>query len=91
MLLCVAMAGKVVKNFIGGARLKEIRERSGVTQEQAAQAVGMSSYGYRKWEYGLAKPNSWEKVYILAGLFGVSPTVLVSEGEPSPVGLMRAA
>jgi transcriptional regulator with XRE-family HTH domain len=53
-------------------RLKELRERAGLTQEQLADRAGMNKYGVAQLEQGRNKP-SWESVLILADALGVTP------------------
>ena len=38
-------------------RLKELRLRRGLTQEQAAQVLGVSAQVVSKWERGLTQPD----------------------------------
>jgi transcriptional regulator with XRE-family HTH domain len=38
--------------------LKELRLLSGLTQEEVARQVGVSSLTYRRWEYGDVIPNA---------------------------------
>jgi len=49
--------------------LKELREAKGMTQVQAAIAVGVSVAAYRLWESGGGKPNreNYEKLLEVFG------------------------
>lgn len=49
----------------------EARERSGMTQLQIAQALGISRSSWQKYEYGLRRPRSGklrEDMYKLLGI-----------------------
>src|SRR2546429_9211786 len=54
-----------------GARLKEIREKAGLTQPALADLAGMNRFGIAKLEQGVTKP-SWETVVALCKTLGVS-------------------
>lgn len=41
-----------------GERLREARERSGLTQEQVARAAGIATYTYQKLENGESNPGT---------------------------------
>jgi transcriptional regulator with XRE-family HTH domain len=58
------------ENFAG--RLKELRERAGLTQQQLADRAGMNKFGVAQLEQGRNKP-SWESVLTLADALGVTP------------------
>jgi transcriptional regulator with XRE-family HTH domain len=53
-------------------RLKELRERAGLTQQQLAERAGMNRFGIAKLEQGVTKPW-WESVLALANALGVTP------------------
>jgi transcriptional regulator with XRE-family HTH domain len=68
-----------------GARINEYRRRRNITQEQLAEAMGVTSQAVSKWENDISCPD----ISILPQLsdyFGVSLDVLL-RGEPS--GLVR--
>lgn len=48
-------------------RIKELRERAGLTRIQLADHLGVSVVAVRKWELGTAKPNA-DKLPALADL-----------------------
>lgn len=50
--------------------LKELRERKGMTQVEAARAIGVSVEAYRRWENGGGGANSHnlEKIIKILGL-----------------------
>ncbi len=53
-----------------GARLKELRERAGLTQKGLADQAGISQRAVSHWEQGLREP-SWSNVLALAEALGV--------------------
>ena len=54
-----------------GERLRELRKRSGRTQEEVAAALGVSSQAVSKWESANGYPDM-ETVPALANYFGVT-------------------
>jgi transcriptional regulator with XRE-family HTH domain len=58
-------------------RLKELRERAGLTQQQLAERAGMNKFGIAKLEQGKTKPW-WESVLALANALGVTPNDFTS-------------
>lgn len=54
-----------------GEKIKELRTRRGITQEQLANSIGISYQAVSKWETGLALPDI-TLIPLLAGYFGVS-------------------
>lgn len=48
-------------------RIKELRERAGLTRIQLADYLGVSVVAVRKWDLGMAKPNA-DKLPALADL-----------------------
>ena len=72
------------------ALLRKIR---GLSQEDVAEAVGISRQSYSKWELGQTLPDI-EKCARLAGFYGVSIDALVCQNEqvghtkvaPAPIG-----
>lgn len=72
------------------ALLRKIR---GLSQEEVAEAVGISRQSYSKWELGQTLPDI-EKCARLAGFYGVSIDALVCQNEqvghtkvaPAPIG-----
>jgi putative transcriptional regulator len=65
-----------------GGRLKELRERAGLTQKQLADRAGISQRAVSHWEQGLREP-SWSNVLALAGALGVD--CLAFQEEPAEV------
>ena len=54
-----------------GSKIKELRKRRGITQEQLANSIGISYQAVSKWENGIALPDI-TLVPVLANYFGVS-------------------
>ncbi len=52
-------------------RLRELRERAGLTQAQLAEASGLPIGSIRNYEQGQREPY-WNVVFQLAGALGVS-------------------
>lgn len=70
------------------SRLKLMRSRKGLTQEQVAEQVGVSRQAVAKWEKGETLPDI-ESCVRLADLFGVPLDALVrgiKENEPREDG-----
>ena len=63
-------------------RLKELRTRSGFSQEQVAERVGVSRQAVTKWEAGAALPST-ANLLALCDLFGVPMSELTGSQEPS--------
>ena len=61
-----------------GNGLKSARERAGMTQEQAASALGLSPGGYIKKEQGSRKLNE-DFIRRACEVFGVRPEDILSE------------
>lgn len=57
-------------------KLRELRKQSGVTQEQLAFALGVSSRAVKYWEHGTRTP-SVSSLLALAHYFNVSPEWLM--------------
>lgn len=52
-------------------RLKDLRDRDGVSREAVARQMGVSAMTIRNWEKGDTEPSA-SQVRALAELFGVS-------------------
>lgn len=55
--------------------LKQVRERSGMTQQQVANAIGIKVATYRTWEQGSVK-LTLENAYIISDVLGCTPNDL---------------
>jgi Zn-dependent peptidase ImmA (M78 family)/transcriptional regulator with XRE-family HTH domain len=67
-----------------GARLQFARERAGLTQEAAAEAVGLSRVVLAYYETGARQP-SLAALSNLARLYGVRVSLLLGEEEQEPI------
>lgn len=61
-------------------RLKQLREKAGMTQAVLAKAAGMHTMGISSLERGVHEP-SWPTVKALAKALGVSVAAFVEEEE----------
>lgn len=72
-----------------GFRLRELRERAGLTQAQLADAVGVKVLAVTRWERGEREPG-WSNIVALAAALGVDCTAFTQEpassSEPRPRG-----
>ena len=76
---------KRTDNVSIGPRLKVIRERHGMTQEEVANRLGMSADGYRHREHGRSKMLSITELAPLADVYGITiPELLVELGYAPP-------
>ena len=54
-----------------GNKIRELRKKKGITQEQLANALNLSPQAISKWEMGAGYPDV-ATLPVLAGYFGVS-------------------
>jgi transcriptional regulator with XRE-family HTH domain len=66
-----------------GARLKELREASGLSQKALADKAGLSQRGIANWELGLREPL-WSNVVALAEALGVDLAAFLQEPKSIP-------
>jgi transcriptional regulator with XRE-family HTH domain len=71
-----------------GARLKELREKAGISQAQLAEKTGMNVFGVAKLEQGTREP-SWVTVLLITKALGVDCTAFancsdLTTDEPEP-------
>lgn len=64
-----------------GERIQNLRKERGISQEELAEAVGVSRQSVSKWENDAALPDT-DNVLQLSRLFGVSADALLT-GEPA--------
>ena len=64
-----------------GQKLKEVRKREGLSQEQLAERIGVSRQAITKWETGKGMPDI-ENMMILAEIFKTTLDDLVSQAMP---------
>ena len=62
-------------------RILTLRKSKGMSQEQLAEAVGVSRQAVSKWESEQASPDP-EKIVILSEIFGVNTDYLLKGTEP---------
>lgn len=62
-------------------KLYTLRKKSGLSQEQLAEALNISRQAISKWEGGSAMPES-DKLLALSNYFGVSLDYLLKDGAP---------
>jgi transcriptional regulator with XRE-family HTH domain len=58
-----------------GNKIRELRKKKGITQEQLASALGITSQAVSKWEMSTGYPDI-AMLPIIAGYFGVSMDTL---------------
>ena len=61
-------------------RLTHLRKSRNLTQKQVYDAIGMSSIGYQRYEYGDREP-AFSKLIALADYFDVSLDYLVGRSD----------
>ncbi|MDE7085004.1 MAG: helix-turn-helix domain-containing protein [Clostridia bacterium] len=64
-----------------GERIYNLRKKSGLSQEEFADKLGVSRQAVSKWETGQSVPDS-EKAAAMAKFFGVSLDWLINGEEP---------
>jgi transcriptional regulator with XRE-family HTH domain len=64
-------------------RLRELRNRAGLTQEQLAERAGVKRDAVARWERGTREP-SWSNVVALADALAVSTEAFRQEPGPAP-------
>jgi transcriptional regulator with XRE-family HTH domain len=69
------------KNF--PARMRELREKLGMTQQALARRLGVFQTATSKWELGQTQP-SHEDLLALCSIFGVTPSDLFIEPQTVP-------
>ncbi len=62
-------------------RILTLRKSKGMSQEQLAEAMGVSRQAVSKWESEQASPDP-EKIVILSEIFGVTTDYLLKGTEP---------
>lgn len=62
-------------------RVRELREQSGLTQQELADRLGLTNRAIGAWESGRAKPRL-DKLEQLAGILGTSAYYLLNGEEP---------
>lgn len=70
-------------------RLQALRKSRGLSQEQLAEAAGVSRQAVSKWELGESAPEL-EKVLALSEFFGVTTDYLLKGSSPAPTPPKRS-
>ncbi len=68
-----------------GERLKKLRKKSGITQEELSERTGYSIMTVRRWEWGTRNPRL-EEIKALAQALNVSEADLLNDPPPQPDG-----
>ena len=68
-----------------GNRLRALRKKSGLTQEQLADSTGFSLMTIRRWEWGERSPRV-DDIKALAKALGVSEADLLNDSPPDHSG-----
>lgn len=74
-----------------GDRIKELRIKSGLTQEELGRLIGVQKSAIRKYEAGAVENIKRTSIKIMADAFGVTPTYLMGlDDRPATIALSRA-
>ena len=71
-------------------KLYQLRRRQGLSQEQAAERLGVSRQAVSKWENGASVPEA-DKLAALSRLYGVTTDYLLLDDAPEPADTRRTA
>ena len=71
-------------------RLKELRKNKGISQEDAANALGISVRAYQNYEYEQREPNI-EMIVKLANFYGVTTDYLLGRDQDEPSTIEKLA
>jgi transcriptional regulator with XRE-family HTH domain len=61
-----------------GARLQELRQKTGLSQKELADKAGVSQRAISHWEQGIREPK-WSNVLVLAEALGVDCQAFLEE------------
>ena len=64
-----------------GGRIKELRERHGLTQKELAEKLGVSAQAVSKWENNVNQPDV-STIRKLCAIFGISVDEFLQESIP---------
>ena len=64
--------------------LRELRDRSGLTQQQVAEAANVKLSTYRTWEQGVSESVKMTDAYALCEVLGCTPNDLCNWYEDHP-------
>ena len=65
-----------------GQRIKELRIKNGLTQEELGKYIGVQKSAIRKYEKGEVKNIKSSSIKILSKIFNISPSYLMCIDEP---------
>ena len=73
-----------------GDRIRELRIKSGLTQEELGRLIGVQKSAIRKYEAGAVENIKRSSIQIMADTFGVTPTYLMClDDRPATIALSR--
>lgn len=72
--------------FTAGERIKELREKAGITQAELARKFKLSRSSVNYWELGVTVPST-EKVIELAKFFNVSADYILGIDTSSTISI----
>lgn len=79
--------GKILTSKAIGSRLKQLRQKAGISQEMFAEVVGISTFQLQKYESGQNMMNT-DKLQRVANALSLPVQALFSEGDDYlPVGI----
>ena len=85
-LLCVIIKTlKEVAKMDMGQRIKELRIKNGLTQEELGKYIGVQKSAIRKYEKGEVKNIKSSSIKILSKIFNISPSYLMCIDEPRKI------
>jgi transcriptional regulator with XRE-family HTH domain len=83
------MSATIARTQTPGERIKSVRERRGLTQQEVADAVGVTRVAVALWESGDTKSLKPGHLFKLARKFGKSPEWLVTgKGNELPASAL---
>lgn len=73
-----------------GERIKELRLKAGLTQEELGKKIGVQKAAIQKYESGAVKNLKRTTIQILADIFNVTPSYLIGLDENPKLTLLNA-
>ena len=67
-----------------GEKIKQLRKKNGLTQEQLAELVDVAVTSVRRWEWGENTPTV-KFIQKLAGVLNTTPEYLLEDEDKNPV------
>lgn len=68
-----------------GYRIKELREKAGLSQTELADKIHTTKQTIYKYETGVVTNIPSDKIELLASILDCSPNYIMGWGEPSPI------